>query len=447
MSAAETRPTLERDPVGDRLQREFDRYRRRALGVLRSNGGFRAEIPEDKWEEIFNDAWLQTWNRRQDPRIEDHDRWFVAAVYSLAKMEQRGDRRRPRESLDALTEHAGRGADVLALGGGVADPDDLAEDREDRDVIARTLARLSPLQQRIVFLRWGVGWKRRDVIGALDVAAKVYDTEFTAAKQLLFSESERVHQGLDCDELRELLLDYAAGDSSDAHDSRRAIAHLRHCQSCRAMVTQARRRTRAVAAAIPLPILAGADMSPTAGTLERVGELVAEIKQQAYGFAHRLANPDTLVPFTQSRGVAAACATACVAVVGGGVTYGVDEGIRDAVNGALPGVESTSEPERAEAKDSRRLIAPTPPAAAWPTPAARAGAPAAPVRRAERRTDTRRRGARRREEQQPAESFETFEQPAAPATSTQGPGTSSGATQQAPPPAAGGDGGEFSFER
>ncbi len=106
----------------------------RARGVLRGDPHLRA-LSTDEHDEVFHDAWLELWAKREKSTYRDLERQFPTIVRHKALNRLKHDRRHPTVSLEARAEDKRGEATVRDQGPSV-------EERVERRFEARLVAEI-----------------------------------------------------------------------------------------------------------------------------------------------------------------------------------------------------------------------------------------------------------------------------------------------------------------
>ena len=294
--------------------------------------------------DLYQTAWASLLGSSRP--IEDVEKYLETALYSAGLKELRRRRRKPVVPLASARFKPGGGT-----GGGLQQgaealtdrtiplPDELVQSREDARWLAELLDELTPLQRRIIKLRWGFGLRRRETAALLGVSERSVKRQMEAAQPVIARSVALAQDDRWCESRQSLVIAYTLGVLSPARAAK-ARVHLERCSACRATARSVRDRLAGVAGLLPLPSLAP---DQSYGALARIAEAgdsirggVADIasgaKQHALALVFRTPAADG--PATQVaaagglRGSGSMIATvaACIAA-GGGATYCAVEGL------------------------------------------------------------------------------------------------------------------------
>ena len=141
-------------------------------------------------EDLYQAAWASLLTNGEG--IEDPEKYLEVAVYRAGLKELRRRRRRPIVSLSFARFKNGtggggswqQGVDALAERTEPL-PEEQVESREDARLLAELLDELTPLQRRIIKLRWGLGLSRREAASLLGVSEKTVKRQMEKAEPLI----------------------------------------------------------------------------------------------------------------------------------------------------------------------------------------------------------------------------------------------------------------------
>jgi hypothetical protein len=238
------------------------------------------------------------------------------------------------------------------------------ETREDARVLGELLDELTPLQRRIIKLRWGCGLSRRETAGLLRISEKSVKREMEKAAPLIASNVELARAGRWCDTMRSLVVAHSLGLLGEKRAAR-ARQHLLRCPSCRAVANAVRERMEGLGAVLPLPLLSAT--APPQGILAHAAELgdsirtdvtdlVTGAKLHALALFTRTPAADTAASQVavggglKGGGAALAAVTACLAA-GGGATYCAVEGVPESLRDLAPVERSGTDHARTDRRE------------------------------------------------------------------------------------------------
>ena len=339
-------------------------------------------------EDLYQAAWASLLAKNRS--IADIEKYLEAAVFNAGLMELRRRRRRPIVPLSVARFRNGAGGRGAWQQGvdALADrteplPEEQVESREDARLLGELLEELTPLQQRIIKLRWGLGIPRREAAALLGISERSVKREMLKAVPIIARNAELARAEEWCEQQQGLVVAYCLGLVGPGRAAK-ARKHLDRCSSCRAVALSVRNRMQGLAATLPLPALA---TSPSAeGIFTRAAELgdsvrngltdfAAGAKEQALGLFARTPGADTAASQVaaggglRGGGSALAAVTACL-MAGGGATYcaveGVPEPLRDLAPLERPKTEQ-ARTDRPEEPDPQAPVADqAPPSAGVP---------------------------------------------------------------------------------
>lgn len=337
--------------------------------------------------DLYQTAWASLLDGRP---IEDVEKYLEVAVYRAGLKELRRRRRRPIVSLSVAQFRSGSGGRGVWQQGvdALSDrteplPEEQVESREDARLLAELLEELTPLQRKIVKLRWGCGIPRREAAAHLGISERSVKREMLAAARVIARNAELERAGRWCEQKRGLVVAYSLGTLGPMRTAR-AREHLRRCATCREVALAVRDRVEGLAAVLPLPALVAGTSSN--GILARVAELGDSVrtgltdlgtgaKEHALALFARTPAADTAVSQVavggglRGGGSALAAVTACL-VAGGGATYCAIEGVPESVRN-LASIERVKEKHsRPHARQASQQNPPSTqqPASAAPVP-------------------------------------------------------------------------------
>jgi RNA polymerase sigma factor (sigma-70 family) len=407
------------------LEREYRRCKQPILKKLRNwfptLRGYELDLYQSAWESVLRNA----------HSIDSVEAYLEAAIYTEGLRELRTRRRRQTFHMDAGAVPGDRTTPL---------PEEEVEAHIDARLLAEVLERLTPLQKKLVALRWGWDIPRKEAAPLLAVSEKTAKRQLERAGAVIAESIELVESGRWCETKRSLVLAY----SLELLSSRRAVKAKRHlevCPGCRQAAWAIRRRLEEVAAVIPPPLLLrvppAGDLLQTwaqwAGTLRHtLSDVVASAKHHALALFTRTPAAEAATQTATAGGLRGggglvAALTTCV-LAGGGATYCAIEGVplplRDAIR-----TERPHKPDKKHAAASSEQA----PAAVQPSPPPTPGQP----------TDQSLRTQNSSQPAAPATSAESIPASPAPAGSEEfGPAPDT-SYQPKPAPAPAGGGGEF----
>jgi RNA polymerase sigma factor (sigma-70 family) len=305
-------------------------------------------------EDLYQAAWASLLGNGRS--IEDPEKYLEAAVYSAGLKELRRRRRRPIVSLSFARFRNGasgrgvwqQGVDALAERTEPL-PEEQVESREDARLLVELLEELTPLQRRIIKLRWGLGLSRREAAAFLGISEKTVKRQMEKAAPLISRNAALARAGRWCESKESLVVAYSLGMLGDGRAAK-AREHLERCPACRAVARCVRDRLEGLVAVLPLPVLVTDPSSQ--GLLARaaelgeairssVGEMATGAKGHALALFTRSAAADTAVGQVaaggglRGGGSMLATVTACL-VAGGGATYCAIEGVPESLRNLAP---------------------------------------------------------------------------------------------------------------
>ena len=372
------------DASPERTRPDLDEVYRRCMGPLleRARGWFPTLRGSER--DLYQAAWASLLGATRT--IDDVEKYLEAALYSAGLKELRRRRRRPTVSLSAARFKNGNGGSAAwqqgpeALTDRTASlPEEQVESREDARLVTELLEDLTPLQRRIIKLRWGCGLRRRETAELLGISQRSLKREMEKAEPVIARSVELARAGRWCEPKKSLVLAYSLGLLS-ATRATKARMHLERCGACRAVANSVRSRLEKVASVLPLPTL-----SPdgSQGVVTRAAELgesihsgLADLATGAKQHGLALFTRTPAVDGTASQvavggglkgsGSMIAAVAACVAA-GGGATYCAVEGVPTPVRDIAGIQEHPQQKSGAQPKADERP-APTQPVATVPQP-------------------------------------------------------------------------------
>jgi RNA polymerase sigma factor (sigma-70 family) len=414
--------------ASEALERVYQRCRepllRKARNWFPGLRGHEADLYQSAWESVL----------RNLDGIDSVEAYLETAVYTEGLFELRKRRRRQASSLD---KHGAVPGDRTA-----PLPEEEVEVRADAGLLAEVLERLTPLQKKVVALRWAWGLSRQEAASRLAVSERVVKRELEAASGVIADSIELLDSGRWCETKKSLVLAYSF-DLLSERRAAKAKRHLEVCPGCREAVRVARDRAADVAALVPLPLLLG--KPPTDGVFENavevtetlratLSEFAASVKQHAFALISRTPAAEAATQTATAGGLRgsggiAAAVTACV-LAGSGATYCAVEGL------PLP----VREPVRADAPDKaehqRATTTPEPVPVAVQPPPATSGPPDSSDQRAKTEDST-------THPSPPVDSADQIPASPAPVGSQEVGSTPQANAPRAPAPAPTSGGGEF----
>lgn len=401
--------------------------------------------------DLYQSAWESLLRNIED--VDDIEKYLEKALYNRAVDELRARELRPADSLETIrARHAGT-AQIEAEPGGEDGrrgpdslvertaplPDEQVETQEVALLAMELLAELTPLQQRIVAVRWGWGIRRRQAAPMLGISERSAKRALEKAIPTLTRNVELVREGRWCKDKRSLILAYSF-DLLGAKRAAKAERHLAACVSCRYVARAVQIRLERVGALVPLPVLvleppasqpfarAAELVEPAWGALANLG---SSVKHHALQVFVRTPAGDAVAAHAAGGGLRGggglvAAVTVCL-VASGGATYCAVEGVPTAMRD-LAGLETPLQKEKK--RQPKKSSAPKP--AAAPTPPIAAPEPSGSQGGKPQTADS--------QDPKPAEKV-TPASPAPPGSTEFGLESGSAARAPAPSPADGG--GEF----
>lgn len=258
--------------------------------------------------------------------------------------------------------------------------DEVAEREAEGEVLDLAASVLDELteRQRAVAVLYAHGLQRKEIADHLDITPRVVKRSL---EQLLSSGRQRMIRlaGGGCPEGEPLVARYAFGLGSQ-RDVQRAQAHLATCPRCGALYERLDLWREQVAAAIPLPVAAGAHSQVTERVANVGGEILAgaqppvpvetvatprghvagalaNLREHATGLYARTFDP---TPLAGARpGAVAAAIAGCIAV-GSGATYCVDQSVGVGSIGRLTGIASAEPKSEKKQRKPRAQAAQAP---------------------------------------------------------------------------------------
>jgi RNA polymerase sigma factor (sigma-70 family) len=341
-------------------------------------------------EDLYQAAWASLLAKSR--QIEDVEKYLEAAVFNAGLMELRRQRRHPIVSLSGArfkNGAGGRGAWQQGVDALVDPteplPEEQVESREDARLLGELLEELTPLQRKIIKLRWGAGISRREAAALLGISERSVKREMLKAVPIIARNAELARAEKWCEQQQRLVVAFCLGLVGPAR-AVKARKHLERCSTCREVALAVRDRLRGLAAALPFPALA---TSPSAdGMFTRAAEWgdsiwsgfshsAAGAKEQALGLFARTPAADTAASQLavggglRGGGSALAAVTACL-IAGGGATYCAVEGVPEPIRDLTPIERSSKKHVRSDLPEETDPQAPVaeqpPPSASIPQP-------------------------------------------------------------------------------
>jgi RNA polymerase sigma factor (sigma-70 family) len=256
----------------EHLVRDYARLRRKADAIARRSG-----LSPEEIEEVFQDAWLVCWRKREE--VEHVEAFFGQVMRNIVSERLGWKQRHPTVPLEVVRDQGeGEAGPAIEVPDEDApSPAEAAERRWEGRVAREIVEELSPLGRRLVKLRWGLDVKPREIRARLGLSEKRYEKEFKAAGTHVFERAARVSSGHWCEERRSLLKWYALGHAGSAQRGR-AEQHLAGCPACRRMVREVKGTVRGLAVILSGPELVAA--AGGGGRLPALADLAASVKQQ-----------------------------------------------------------------------------------------------------------------------------------------------------------------------
>jgi RNA polymerase sigma factor (sigma-70 family) len=323
------------------LEAAYERFKEPMLQKARSwfpaLRGMELDLYQSAWEGLLRNG-----------DIEDLERYLKRAIFTKGLDELRRRGRRPTVSLERLrlrkpgTRRLSRGLPGAELvpDGITPLPEDQAQLREDVKSALELLDELTPLQQRIVKLRWGWQVPRKEAARLLGISERALRREIEDAATVIARNAELVEQGRWCEQKRSLILAYSFEILSPSRAAK-AAQHLDTCPACRQLALQLRRRIVDVGAVVPLPLsllqpvrrdLVAPLGEHLASVRETVSDVVAVVKHHVLGVFAR--TPAAEAATTQlaggglrGSGSMLAAVAACLVAGGSAATYCTLEGV------------------------------------------------------------------------------------------------------------------------
>lgn len=365
----------EMDASPGKARADLDEVYRRCKGPLLERA--RAWFPTLRGSEqdLYQAAWTSLLASTRP--IENVEKYLEAALYSAGLKELRRRRRKPVVSLTtARLKNGVAGHGALQQGPeALADrtvplPDEQVQSREDARLLAELLDDLTPLQRRIIKLRWGCGLRRRETAALLGVSERSVKREMERAQPMIAESVELARAGRWCESKQSLVIAYTLGLLSPTRAAK-ARMHLERCSACRAGAHSVRERLEGVASVLPLPTLLP-DQSH--GVIARVaelgdsiqgnlGDLASGVKQHGMALVARTpAGDPTATQLAAGGGLRGsgsmiAAVAACIAA-GGGATYCAVEGVPAPVR-SLAGAQELPQQQTAEKPEPQEEPPPT----------------------------------------------------------------------------------------
>lgn len=344
---------------------------------------------EGSEQDLYQTAWASLLSNGRP--IENLEKYLASAVYSAGLKELRRRRRRPVVSLSGarFRNGAGRRGDWQQGVDALADPtaplpEEQIESREEAWLLSELLDELTPLQRRIIKLRWGCGVPRRDAAALVGISERSLRREVEKAEPVIAKNVELVRAGRWCEPKKSLVVAYCLGLLGPGRAAK-ARKHLEHCAACRDVANAMHGRLKGLAAVLPLPTFIATSSSH--GIVARAAELGDSVRSGLADLATGVKH-NSLALFTRTpagdtaasqvavggglrgSGSAIAALTACV-VAGGGATYCAVEGVPSAVRDVAE-IEQTQRPQHEKSPTTPEQPANTP-AAVVPVPAPEQG--------------------------------------------------------------------------
>jgi RNA polymerase sigma factor (sigma-70 family) len=348
------------------LDAAYRRYRPFLLDKARlwfpSLRGMEQDLYQAAWESLL---------RNQD-HVTSIESYLEHALYKRGlDIVRRRDRHEAR--WQDLTQVSMMTANAAAADRTSPSPDEQAEMRREAQELAELLDELTPLQQRIVKLRWGFGVERSEVGSLLGISERMVKRELEEVTPVVTRDLEFVRSGRWCERKRSMVVAYSL-ELLSAGRARRAERHIAECRGCQGVVLSLRAQLRNVAACIPLPVLFHASVDVPLTQAVDLGDaghgalthLLTSVKHHAMALFTRTPAGDLATsPVAAGGGLrgggsAIAAVTACL-VAGGGAYCAVDgvpEPVRD-----LAGIEQPQAKERDQTSAPDPAKEPIPPPA------------------------------------------------------------------------------------
>jgi RNA polymerase sigma factor (sigma-70 family) len=357
------------------LEEAYERFKEPLLARTRNwfplLRGMEADLYQSAWEALL----------RNGKDVDDVETYLERAVFTKGLDELRRRQRRPAISLERARI---RKPGTRRLSRGPIGADAIADDRtplpeeqvqhcREAKLAAELLDDLSPLQQRAVKLRWGLGVPRKQAAQLLGLTERQLKREVKQAAAAIAEKVQLVEEGRWCDQKRSLIVAYAFEFLSSGRAAK-AEQHLDLCPGCKQLVLHLRRRTADVAAVAPLPALL---QQPSAGgVIDRLielfesarsalADLFAAAKHQLLGVFARApaaeAATSQLAATGGPRGGGGllAAVAACLVAGGGAATYCTLEGIPEPLRN-LARLEQPKERVHQRARSADALPTPAP---------------------------------------------------------------------------------------
>jgi RNA polymerase sigma factor (sigma-70 family) len=335
--AAPTKPA-EAQHVADAYERFKEPLLQKARGWFPPLRGMELDLYQSAWEALLKNT-----------EVEDLESYLERAVFTKGLDELRRRERKPAISLERLrlrrpgTRRVSRGLTGAEL---VADattplPEDRVQLRQEGKLALELLDELTPLQQRIVALRWGWRVPRSQAARLLGISERTLRRELEDAASVIAANARLVEEGRWCERKRSLILAYSF-EFLSAGRAAKAEQHLEGCPACRQVVLELRRRIAGVSAAAPLPLsllqpagrsLVAMASELIASTRDVLSNLAAAAKHHVLGFFARTPAAEAATSqlaagggLRGGGGVLAALA-ACLVAGGSAATYCSLEGV------------------------------------------------------------------------------------------------------------------------
>jgi RNA polymerase sigma factor (sigma-70 family) len=328
--------------------------------------------------DLYQNAWESLLRNVED--VDDVEKYLEMALYNRGVDELRARELRPADSLETIRvryegtqiESEPRGEDRHGGPDSLVErtaplPDEQVETQEEALLVLELLAELTPLQQRILAVRWAWGIRRKQAAPMLGISERRAKRALEKAVRKLTRNVELVRDGRWCEEKRSLILAYSF-DLLSPRRAAKAERHLAACVSCRYVAREVQIRLERAAALVPLPVLAlqPPESSPFAriaelleSALRALADLASALKHHALQIFARTPAGDAVAAHAAGGGLRGggglvAAVAACV-IAGGGATYcaveGVPIAVRDIAGIEAPHAHKKRQPRKQPAKE------------------------------------------------------------------------------------------------
>ena len=304
------------------FERLYDRYQRRVAAYV-----YGMVLDYGRAEDITQDVFISALRRMRET---ERPIAFKPWVYEIAKnacIDQfRRSRRGEEVSYDALEDIGA--ADYGRLASRSAAPEAAVDAKQQLSDLCGAFGGLSEAHHRILVMRELEGLSYREIGERMGMSLASVESTLFRARRRLSEEYEELISGERCRRVQSLM---SAGPVG-TRDSRRMARHVSHCQPCRrhahvlgldSALLAPRRRGRAIAGLLPLPLLArlrrGADGGDQVGT--SLGAHAQNTAAQWSGALGSISEP--VFSGGWGRGMATA---ASVVVASVGASIGADHG-------------------------------------------------------------------------------------------------------------------------